>query len=300
MRMEGRGRSRVDLFNFSFLDVLACTIGLLIFIMTIIAITSSSPGNPKAVAKIAKINQMQAQAKASLAQARTSEGVYANLLRKRAAQTLNLKGADEHLRREIARLDRQAADYKRIVRQTKVKITAARKQLAKAQRRNNPSKAAKLKAQIELTQQQVAATEKQISALAKLRVQHTVRYYIPYVRKTTRNELVFEVANNRIWRIGSKDFHHKTVHGFLDEYTRRSGAVPDTLSQFVSPSNPPQCLVNNRPSQTVLIFLVRPSGFATYQALELFARNKHYAVNWHPSHTKRTFIFHPVSSISRQ
>lgn len=299
MRMEGRGRSRVDLFNFSFLDVLACTIGLLIFIMTIIAITSSSPGNPKAVAKIAKINQMQAQAKASLAQARTSEGVYANLLRKRAAQTLNLKGADEHLRREIARLDRQAADYKRIVRQTKVKIIKARKQLAKAQRRNNPSKAAKLKAQIDLTQQQVAATEKQISALAKLRVQHTVRYYIPYVRKTTRTNILFEVANNRIWRIGSKDFH-KRRQGFIESYIRRSGAVPDTLAQFVSPRNPPQCLVNNRPSQTVLIFLVRPSGFATYQALELFARNKHYAVNWHPSHTKRTFIFHLVSSVSRQ
>ncbi len=300
MRMEGRGRSRVDLFNFSFLDVLACTIGLLIFIMTIIAITSSSPGNPKAVAKIAKINHMEAQARASLAQAQTSEGFYANLLQKRAAQTLNPKGADEHLRREIARLDRQTADYQRIVRQTEIKITAARRQLAKAQHRNNPSKAAKLNAQIALTRQQVAAAQKKIAALAKFRVQHTVRYYIPYVHKTTRHNVFFEVANNRIWRIGSKDFHHKTVHGFLDEYTRRSGAVPDTLAQFVSSSNPPKCLMNNRPSQTVLIFLVRPSGFATYQALELFARDKHYAVDWHPSHTKRTFIFHPVSSVSRQ
>ncbi len=300
MRMEGRGRSRVDLFNFSFLDVLACTIGLLIFIMTIIAITSSSPGNPQAVARIAKINGMEAQARAGLAQAQASEGIYANLLGKRAAQTLNLKGADEHLRREIARLDRQAEDYKRIVRQTEIEITAARKQLAKAQHRNNPSKAARLKSQIDLTRQQVAAAQKKIAALAKFRVQHTVRYYIPYVRKTTRNNVFLEVANNRIWPIGSKDFHHKTVQGFLDEYTRRSSAVPDTLSQFVSTSNPPQCLVNNRPSQTVLIFLVRPSGFATYQALELFARNKHYAVNWHPVHAKRTFIFHPVSSISRQ
>ena len=299
MRMEGRGRSRVDLFNFSFLDVLACTIGLLIFIMTIIAITSGSPGNPQAVARIAKLNRMEAQARASLAQARTSEGIYANLLRKRAAQTLNLKGADEHLRREIARLDRQAADYKRIVRQTEIKITAARKQLAKAQHRNNPSKAARLKTQIDLTRQQVAAAQKKIAALAKLRLQHTVRYYIPYVRKTSRKNVLFEVANNRIWRIGSKDFH-KSRQGFIETFTRRSGAVPDTLSQFVSSSNPPQCLVNNRPSQTVLIFLVRPSGFATYQALELFARNKHYAVDWHPSHTKRTFIFHLVSSVSRQ
>ena len=300
MRMEGRGRGRVDLFNFSFLDVLACTIGLLIFIMTIIAITSSSPGNPKAAARLAEISRMQARAKASLLQALNSEGIYTDLLRKRAAQTLNLKGANAHLRRRIARLDRQAADYQRLAQQTNVKITAARKQLTKAQHLNNPLKATKLSQTIELTQEQMAAIKKRIAALKKLRVRRTVRYYIPYVRKTTRHNVFFEVADNRIWRIGSKDFHHKTIQGFLDEYTRRSGAVPDTLAQFVSPNNPPQYLVNNRPSQTVLIFLVRPSGFSTYQALELWARNKKYAVDWHPTHTKRSFIFRPVSSVSRQ
>lgn len=300
MRMEGRGRSRVDLFNFSFLDVLACTIGLLIFIMTIIAITSTSPGNPKAAAEIAKIRHLQAKARGRLEQARKSESIYANLLKTRAAQTLNLRGANAHLRREIARLDRQTADYKRIVRQTKIKIKAARLKLAKALHRNNPSRAIRLKNQITLTQQQVEAAQKKIAALAKLRLQHTVEYYIPYVRKTTRHNVFFEVANNRIWHIGSKDFHHTIFHGFLDEYIRRHGAVPDTLRQFISPGNPPQCLVNNRPSKTVLIFLVRPSGFATYQALELFARNKRYAVDWHPVRNRRTFIFHPVTSISRQ
>ena len=298
--MEGRGRSRVDLFNFSFLDVLACTIGLLIFIMTIIAITSSSSGNPKAVAKIAKIARMQAMAKASLAQARKSEAAYANLLRHRAAQTLNLKGADAHLRREIARMDRQTLDYKRIVQQTKIKIAAARKLLKKTQRLNKPSKATKLRAALAATQQQIAACKQQMAALAKLKALHTIRFYIPYVRKTSRQDILFEVAKDRIWRIGSKDFHHKMLSVFEEEYSRRSGAVPDTLSQFISPNNPPPCLTNNRPSQTVLIFLVRPSGFATYQALELFARNKHYAVNWHPSTSKRTFIFHLVSSVPRQ
>ena len=300
MRMEGRGRSRVDLFNFSFLDVLACTIGLLIFIMTIIAITSSSPGNPKAVAKIDKIRRMEAQAKIQLSQARKSEAVYANLLRKRAAQTLDLKGADAHLRREIARMDRQTVDYKRIVQQTRIKIIAARKLLKKTQHLNKPSKAMELRDAIRATQRQITACETQIAALAKLKALHTIRFYIPYVRKTTRHNVFFEVAKDRIWRIGSKDFHHNTLPGFHDEYIRRSGAVPDTLSQFISPHNPPQCLTNNRPSQTVLIFLVRPSGFATYQALELFARNKHYAVNWYPSTTKRTFIFHLVSSVPRQ
>ncbi len=143
------------------------------------------------------------------------------------------------------------------------------------------------------------ATEKRTRALKKLREEHAADDYIPHSYKTTRNNVLFEVANNRIWRIGSKDFH-KSRQGLIETFTRRAGAVPDTLSQFVSSSNPPQCLVNNRPSQTVLIFLVRPSGFATYQALELFARNKHYAVNWYPSHTKRTFIFHLVPSVSRQ
>ncbi len=257
-------------------------------------------GNPKAVAKIAEIARMQARARAGLAQARKSEAVYANLLRKRAAQTLDLKGADAHLRREIARLDRQAADHKQITRETKIKIIAARKLLKKTQHLNKPSKAMKLRDAIRATQRQITACETQIAALAKLKALHTIRFYIPYVRKTTRHNVFFEVAKDRIWRIGSKDFHHNTLPGFQDEYIRRSGAVPDTLSQFISPHKPPQCLENNRPSQTVLIFLVRPSGFATYQALELFTRNKHYAVDWHPVSAKRIFIFRPVSSISRQ
>lgn len=300
MRMEGRGRSRVDLFNFSFLDVLACTIGLLIFIMTIIAITSSSPGNPKAIAKIAEITRMQVRATASLAQARKSEGIYANLLRKRATQTLDLKDADAHLRRKIARLDRLAADYKQITRDTRIKIVAARELLKKTQRLNKPSKATTLRDAIRATQQQITAAETQIAAMAKLKALHTIRFYIPYVRKTTRTNVFFEVAKDRIWRIGSKDFHRKTLRAFNYAYIRRSNAVPDTLSQFISPKDPPQCLANNRPSQTVLVFLVRPSGFATYQALELFTRNKHYAVDWHPTSHRRVFTFHPVSSISRQ
>lgn len=301
MRIEGRGRSRVDLFNFSFLDVLACTIGLLIFIMAIIAITSGSAGNPRAEAQLAKIKRKLAVAQAKLAEAHATEAAYARLLGQRARATLNPKGADAHIRREILRLQRQAADFNKLALQTQAKITAAKQTLAVDHKKNNPSKALKLQEQIGLTQQQLAAARKKVLALAKLRKAHTVRYYIPYVRKTSNRQTVFfEVAKNRIWPLTATDFHIKATFFGDQTYTRRTGAVPDTLEQLISPRHGPGVFRRHRPGNTLLIFLVRPSGFGTCRALEFWARTHHYAVDWYPSHNRRVFHFHGVASASRQ
>ena len=54
------------------------------------------------------------------------------------------------------------------------------------------------------------------------------------------------------------------------------------------------------PRNTLLIFLVRPSGFGTCRALEFWARTHHYAVNWYPNGHKQTFVFHMVNSVQRQ
>ena len=46
MEQSTRGRRQVDLFNFSFLDILACVIGLLIFILTIVVISGAGSTSP--------------------------------------------------------------------------------------------------------------------------------------------------------------------------------------------------------------------------------------------------------------
>ncbi len=301
MRVEGRGRSQVDLFNFSFLDVLACTIGLLIFIMAIIAITSGSAGNQQAAAQLGKIKQKLVAAQAKLTQAHATEAAYAHLLARRARATLNPKGADAHIRREIVTLQRETADFNKLALQAQAKITAAKKTLATAQRKNSPSKAQKLQEQISLTQQQLAVARKKVAALAKTRKAHTVRYYIPYVRKTSNRQTVFfEVAKNRIWPLTATDFHIKTILFGNQIYTRRAGAVPDTLARLISPRHIPAVLRRHRPRNTLLIFLVRPSGFGTCRALEFWARTHHYAVNWYPNGHKQTFVFQMVNSVQRQ
>ena len=299
MRTAGRGRTSVDLFNFSFLDVLACTIGLLIFIMTIIAITSSAPSNRKAEAKLAKIDRMLKRNQARLAQVENVENSYAHRLKQRAAQTMNLAGANNHLRHEIAELVRQSKEYEELTIQTTGKIAIARKHLAKAVSLNSPTKAAKLHQSIRLTQAQVATIQKQIAALVKLRTDYAAEYYIPVRSKTKRSELVFEVGKNRIWRIGHKDFHYKTLSLNSFEYTRRANAVPKTLAEFISAKRPPQCLANRRPTHLLLRFFVRPGGFSTYRSIETWARNKKYAVNWYPGNYNRTFEF-TFGSPSRQ
>ncbi len=300
MGIEGRGRSRVDLFNFSFLDVLACTIGLLIFIMTIIAITSSAPSNQKAEAKLAKINRMLKRNQARLAQVQIVENNYAGQLRERAAQTMNLAGANNHLRHKIAELVRQSKEYVELAIQTKGKIAMARKRLAKARSLNNPTKAAKLHQAVMLTQEQVTAIQKQIAALVKLRTDYAARYYIPVRSKTKRSDLMFEVGKNKIWRIGHKDFHFKALFLLNScEWTRRANAVPKTLAEFISAKHPPQCLANRRPTRMLLRFFVRPGGFSTYRSIEIWARNKKYAVNWYPGNYGRTLDF-TFGSVSRQ
>ena len=301
MRIEGRGRSRVDLFNFSFLDVLACTIGLLIFIMAIIAITSGSAGNPQAAAQLAKIKRKLAAAQAQLAQAHATEAAYAHLLGKRARATLNLNGANGHLRRQILKLQRQAADFSKLARQTAIKIAAAKQTLALDQKKNSPSQAQKLQQQIALTRRQLTAAQKQAAALAKVRPAHTIQYYIPYVRKTSHRQTVFfEVARNRIWPLTATDFHIAAGLFATQTYTRRAGAVPYTLANLISPHHGPGVFRRHRPRKTLLIFLARPSGFGTCQALEFWARTHHYAVDWYPTNHRNRFIFHLVNTVQRQ
>ena len=228
-------------------------------------------------------------------------GAPTTLYRKAEPPTPNPKGADAHLRREIVRLQREAADFNKLALQAQAKITAAKKTLAAAQRKNSPSKAQKLQEQIGLTQQQLAAAREKVAALAKARKANTVRYYIPYVRKTANRQTVFfEVAKNRIWPLTATDFHIHTGLLATQTYTRRAAAVPSTLANLISPRHGPGVFRRHRPRNTLLIFLVRPSGFGTCRALEFWARTHHYAVNWYPNGHKQTFVFQMVNSVQRQ
>ena len=119
------------------------------------------------------------------------------------------------------------------------------------------------------------------------------------VCSANRQTVFFEVAKNRIWPLTATDFHIKNVLFDNQVYTRRAGAVPYTLANLISPRHGPGVFRRHRPRSTLLIFLVRPSGFGTCRALEFWARTHHYAVNWYPNGHKQTFVFHLVNSVQR-
>src|SRR4051794_8582012 len=85
MALRSQHRREVDLFNFSFLDILACVIGLLIFVLTIVVVSGGGATRQATGDRLADTEH-------DLQDARTAERLAAE--RRRRAQDLLHQRAD--------------------------------------------------------------------------------------------------------------------------------------------------------------------------------------------------------------
>src|SRR5438105_2775577 len=101
MRTRSTRRREVDLFNFSFLDILACVIGLLIFILTIVVISGGRSSSAQTAGRLANAEHrlQQAQDAAVIAAGRRERAEH--LLSGRAKDLSDPQGASNAIRAEI-------------------------------------------------------------------------------------------------------------------------------------------------------------------------------------------------------
>ncbi len=281
-------RSHVELFNFSFLDILACVIGLLIFILSIVAITASqSPALRNAAAGRAA-GLRQAQRAAERAQRRLAA---AQMSLSHSAAVLTKLGGRSGARRRILLL---------LVRRGKLALAAHRLKEKLWKLRHTPLKNAAQKAALAVTRADVLAIRRQTQAtLAKLAAAaqspvKEIRVYLPYVHPTARIGIFVELSGSRYWVLNNVNYHETLRHaGKYTVYHRRKSAAGARVGLLV-PGRVPNSLNAFGPNATLLDCIVRPSAFNAFRAFRKWAWAAGFQLQWKFFHKDQTIVLVPM------
>jgi hypothetical protein len=295
MEQRTRGRQQVDLFNFSFLDILACVIGLLIFILTIVVISGAGASAP-ARAHARKLSAAEHAAR----DARRAAGLAADrrtraeqLLGTRAGQVIDPKAAADLLERDIdayrAETERLGTSIARAEQQT----ASIHADIDRARRGGDvpsPDVAAVL-AQANDLGRQADATAARAAALKAAARPKQVRYYLPVVRDSQRHAAWVEISGDRLWCVQSDDYRRIPDDISSTRFVRNAGARGTSVSAMVAgEAAVPSPLSDPEPSTVVISALVRPDGYAAFRKLREWAWAKGYAVYWEPSETDEQIV----------
>ncbi len=128
MHSQRRSRRQVDIFNFSFLDILACVIGLLIFILTIVVISGGRPATTvSSELAIAEHELRDAASAATSTSERRSRAEY--LLSQRSIAVIDPKAAADLLRGQIRMLSEETDNLSEATARSKAELRAVRQKL---------------------------------------------------------------------------------------------------------------------------------------------------------------------------
>lgn len=295
-------RRQVDLFNFSFLDILACVIGLLIFILTVVVISGGGPSLARKQYRLASAEHRlhDAQVAAQLAgerRARTEA-----LLHGRAMEALAPQAAAESIRAQTSVLKAEADSLRLAISglRTRRSSTDAEIDRLSAQRAID-TKIAELDRRTHRIEEQASNTMREAQKIHESKVtRKEVQYHIPHLRPTQRRPLFVEVSGDRMWCLASADYEQTHLNLLSTRYDRRQNALGVEVFAVTAGLVQPQPIAASAPEGVVITIAVRPDGFAAFRHLRQWAWSKGFSVNWVLLETDEPIVLTKTNSVSEQ
>jgi hypothetical protein len=303
MARDLRNRRQVDFFNFSFLDILACVIGLLIFVLTIVVVSGGG------AAKQATGNRL-ADSEHDLQDARAAERLAAErrrraqeLLRQRADAAIAPAAAVIAMRDDIQGLRNQIDVFQSLQARARQRLQSIQQQLVSLdQAKSVDPNIALIEQQIRQLDIDAVRLREQAARLTKEKVKaEQISYYLPRVRETTRRPLFVEISGDRIWVLNSEDYIKMPISLTSTTYSRVPGSAGTLVADIVGhPLRADELLERAFPQDTVLTVAVRPNGFAAFRAFRDWAWKREYAVHWVPMKESEPIVLTKANRVFEQ
>jgi hypothetical protein len=286
MSRRSKRRREVDLFNFSFLDILACVIGLLIFILSIVVVSSGGQRNRQTDARLSNAeHQLQQSRETALRESERRQ--HAELiLSEQSKDFSDPKAAAAAVRGEIAMFESAADRLDAASATAQAKADSLRQALAAmGQTPAVNAEASTIQDQLRKLDQETAdlrnqAVEERRKAQANIR---QVQFYVPHLREVQRHTLWVELSKDRMWCLMSDDYVQVPINEESTTFKRVVGARGTSVSAMVSGNTRmPPALLAATPEITVLDIAVHPDGYEAFRNLRQWAWDKGFSVNWEP------------------
>jgi hypothetical protein len=289
MEISGRAaRRHVEIFNFSFLDILACVIGLLIFILTIVVISggigATSASRDQTAALTASEHELQqARTRGEIAQRRRRNAE--SLLRTTSSDVSDVTLARETVEAQIRQFTAEQAEIHAANNDVAAGIASTRRQLEGTPA--DPSlveRIDQMTAETAALDADTARIDKKLAGMdaAPLVARKEVSFEIPRVRSSSKTPIFIEVQGQRMWFVHSDDYDQAPdPPGTV--YTRRQRAPGMLISALVANKQPVPAAIAGLPLDgVVLTFVVRPDGYDAFREIREWAWKKGYSVHWIP------------------
>jgi hypothetical protein len=272
-------RQDVTLFNFSFVDILATTIGVLVFIMVLVLLNATG-----------RISAEDVREQARRAQERLKKHqLAAERWDRRAAREQGYRQAYLRAARAAGPAQERLADE-----------TARRRELERETRQLGQAKAA-LELSVATSRRRAAALAAQVSQQAS-QEREQVPFRIPHERPTTKESVFFECVGGRVYLMA--------VAGRLYERNYRATSLVDAVLLERKPDAVGETSARARRRGSLFLrelgsarrtthfghFIVREDSFALFRRLRGLLWQRGFDYNWQPMQADVI----PAASKSRQ
>ena len=299
-RRSLRRKRDVDIFNFSFLDILACVIGLLIFVLTIVVVSGNGSSAPAAAKMNAADHKFEAARVAAALAAEERQRIEA-VLSQHARDVTDASQDSTIVRNQIARLTDETAELASHNATAQAQVAALQAKLNRGagvylnpQTQDSAAEARRLK-------DEIGGIELKITDANRRASPREVSYYLPHIQETTRRTLWVEISGDRLWSIKSDDYEPTPIDADSTRFDRRAAAAGTSITAFTTGTVPvPESLASAPADETVIEVIVRPSGFEGFRKLRQWAWNKGFAVNWAPSEDNEDIVLTHASHVYQQ
>ena len=296
MANRPRKSREVDLFNFSFLDILACVIGLLIFVLSIVVVSGGGSNNRQTAGRLSNAEHLVEQARTDVQMASQRRQRAEQVLAQRAQDLANPKGTADAVRAQIQMLEDEKSNLDAAIATSIAKAHLLDQELIDMGRLPavDPS-AVEIQNELRRLDEQTAgllnqAADKQRQNRANVKQVH---YYVPFVREVHRSTLWVEVSGDRLWCVTSGDYLSSPIDEDSIRFTRLAGAKGTSISALVGgKARVPIELASAQPDDTVLEVALHSDGYEAFRELREWAWAKGFAVNWVPQDQNPIILTH--------
>ncbi len=280
-------RRQVDIFNFSFLDILACVIGLLIFILTVVVISGGINTATRKLQSGPAISDLENKVRTARRYADAASN-----RRREAEKKLDVVAGE--IGSTPVPMDAAAR-----IKSLNAEILQLQKMLAENQHEKGQLENQSLEIDTAFAAQNTLTTLQQETARlmqSTVELQNRTKeltagppkatditYYVPRYRPTQKRQSWLEVSAGKVWRIHSDDYS-KTRTGDDSTYVRSPLAKGTTVESIVKSHTIPleSGIEGLAPDQVVITCVVRPDAYEDYRRIRDVAWGKGYSVHWIP------------------
>ena len=300
MHARSRAKREVDLFNFSFLDILACVIGLLIFILTIVVVSGGGSKTAEGAHAVAAADREVQDQRFAATLASEKRNTLESLLSQRALDAVDPDAAARSVQGETQLLHNEADTMLAAQLRAARDLEVMRQEIDRTERAAGVDPAM-VAAQAE-TQQLNQATEHLRAQEAQIRQTKVrtkeVTYYVPRLRETDRFPVWLEIAGNRLYYVESDSYERIPLHEDAVAYRRRPGADGIRIGSGAEFMSAP--LSRLEAATIVLSVAVRPDSYDSFRKLRDEAWAKGYSVNWIPMEAEEPIVLVPSHNAFEQ